>query len=235
MNLCITRLPKGESILFPPSHCPFCGAGLKVWDLIPIFSYLLLKGRCRYCQKPLSPRYLAVEVLSALAFPLFFLKFGPTLSFFFGLTFFSLLAVVTFTDLEQWLIPDKIVLTGIILGLIFAFMEKRLLAALLAMALGGGLVYLIGKGGSLLFKKEALGDGDVTLTLMLGAYLGGLKLLLLALFLSVFLGALFGLALIFLGMKKKSEYIPFAPALSLGALTALFFGEELLRWYLNLL
>lgn len=234
LNLCITRLPQEESILFPPSHCPYCQTRLKFIDLIPILSYLLLRGHCRYCQRPLSIRYLLVEILSALAFPIFFMRFGLSLVFFFYLAFFLLLCLAAFTDLERLLIPDKVTLTGIVLGLIWASLEKKLPSSILAMILGGGLLYLIGRLASFFFKKEALGEGDIKLVLMLGAYLGILKLLV-SLFLSFLLGAVGGIVLLLLRLRKKEEHLPFAPALALGGLVALFFGEKLLRWYLNLL
>jgi leader peptidase (prepilin peptidase)/N-methyltransferase len=240
LNVCIHRLPRGESIVFPGSHCPNCGKGLSPLDLIPVLGFFLLAGRCRYCRSKISFRYPLVEALTAFSFSfIWFYASGNLLNFIFYAAFIALLLLLSFTDLETQVIPDAVSIGGIVLGLTYHFLNgvifsqkgfSPLLSAFLGAAAGYALLYTIGKAGSLFFKKEVMGEGDFYVAAFLGAALG-LKGLLLALFLGYLLAAIFSLALLLAGKIKIGQYIPFGPALALGGVIALFWEQSILSWY----
>ena len=233
-NVCIYRLPQGKSIFFPGSFCPNCSKGIKWYDNIPLLSYIILKGKCRYCKKPISFRYFIVELLTGILFTLTYKKFGISSSFFiYNLLIISLI-IVSFIDIDTFLIPDVIVIPGIFLGLIFSFifseihdMERieSILYSFLGIIFGGGILIFLGFIGKFLFKKEAMGGGDVKLLGMIGSFLGWKSV-----FLTLFFGSLFGtlisLILILLKRKKLDEYVPFGPYLAIGAIISIFIKKS---------
>ena len=230
LNVCISRIPAGESLALPPSHCPKCQHAIRIYDNIPLASYLLLRGRCRDCRARISWQYPVVELLTALLALFLFWKFGLTLKFLSTCLFAGVLIVITFIDLEHWIIPDVLTLPGIPLFLLLAVfvMEVPLLDAILGVLIGGGLLYAIAWGYELLAKREGMGGGDIKLLAMLGAF-GGWKSLFFILFVSSFLGALVGITMMLLKGKDLKYAIPFGPFLSLAALSYLFWGECLHR------
>lgn len=234
LNVCIHRLPRGESIVFPSSHCPACEKKLSLLDLIPILGYFLLGGKCRCCRVKISPRYPLVEFLAAAGFALSWMQAGGNmLDFVFQIIFVSVLLVLFFSDLEQQVIPDSVSFFGIAVGLIYNFLRgpSFFLSAFSGMLIGFCLLYLIGKLGKLWFKKEAMGEGDFYAAAILGAGLGwqgGLLSILLAFLLAGFVSVF----LIISGRVKMGQYIPFGPALAAGGIIALFFGGRIIEWYL---
>ena len=236
LNVCIHRLPRGESIIFPSSHCPNCQNKLSAIDLVPIIGFLLLRGRCRSCRQPIALRYPLVELISGLLFAVSWLTAGgDPISYFFQVIFLSILTIIFFVDLENQVIPDAVSLPGIALGLIRSSVSglNQFISALFGMLLGFGILYLIASLGKWWFKKEAMGEGDWYLGAMLGAYLGWSGVLL-AIFIS-YLAA--GLAAVLLLAGKRArfgEYIPFGPALVFGGIITLFWGGQILNWYLGL-
>jgi leader peptidase (prepilin peptidase)/N-methyltransferase len=235
LNVCIYRLPRQESLVYPGSHCPSCGSPIRPYDNIPILSYLLLRGRCRVCAGRISPRYPFVEALTAgLALALAG-RYGwsPETPIFFVLS--SALIVITFIDLDHQIIPNSITYPGIPLGVAASFFlpEVSLKDSLLGLALGGGILWLV----AVLFKwvrnKEGMGFGDVKLLAMIGAFLGW-KAVLLTLVLSSFVGAVVGYAALRLSGKDAGEPIPFGPFLAMGAVVYMLGGDELVNWYLAL-
>ncbi len=229
----IYRLPRGESIVFPPSRCPRCGHRLSWWENIPILSYFLLKGRCRKCHQPISPRYPLVETTSALLLSSCYLIYGLSLRLLWsGLFTLSLLAVF-FIDLDHQIIPDEIDLPGTLAGLILSPWTIGFIPSLLGGLLGGGGFLLIGLAATRILKKEALGGGDVKLMAMIGTFLGPTGVLFTTFFGSL-LGALVGSLWLKLSGKGKGTPIPFGPFLVIGAYISLFWGQEILRWYLTL-
>ena len=237
LNVCIYRLPRGESVIFPPSACPQCRARLKPWDLVPIFSYLLLRGKCRYCGGKISSRYPLVETISGLAFALIWgVSGGDWINLFFQLLFTSVLIVIFFIDYEHQVIPDAVSVPGIFAGLIYNFLRapfpNPFISALLGMLLGYVLLYGIAAAGKEIFKKEAMGEGDLYLAALLGAFLGWSGVLL-SLFLGCLLAGLVLLVLLPLGKVKMGQYVPFGPALAAGGMITLFLGERIINWYLG--
>lgn len=233
LNVCIYRLPRGDSIIFPPSHCPQCGKRIRPYDNIPLLSFLFLRGRCRFCRKRITPRYFIVELLTALIFGSLYLRFGISGEFFVYLFLCSSLVAVAFIDFENQIIPDKITYPGIVLGLLLnarglPHSFERLRLSLLGIVLGGGLLYLIA-----LASRGNMGGGDIKLGAMLGAFLGW-RYALLSLFGAFLFGSLVGIALIILKMKTRKDYIPFGPYMVAGAIVSIFWGERIIDWYKNI-
>ena len=230
LNVCIYRLPRGESIIHPPSHCPKCQNKILWYDNIPILSYLLLRGKCRHCKGEISLRYPLVEALTGFLF----LSLNLNSEFYFNAFFVSLLIIAFFADQEEQIIPDEIIYLGIPAALLYATLRGRIAEAVIGSTLGFLLLFLVQKLGAFLFKKEALGGGDIKLAALLGAQLLWQGLLL-SLILGYLIGAGEALLLLALRRKKWGEYIAFGPALVTGALVTLFFGQQIIEFYFKLL
>lgn len=230
LNVCISRIPAGKSLALPPSHCPKCLHAIRFYDNIPLISYLLLGGKCRDCRTGISYQYPLVELVTALLALFLFWEFGPTLKFLVTFLFAAVLLIITFIDLEHWIIPDVLTLPGIPIFLLLAVfvMDLPLLEAILGILIGGGILYAIAWGYELLAKREGMGGGDIKLLAMLGAFCGW-KSLFFILFVSSFLGALVGITVMLVKGKDLKYAVPFGPFLSLAALGYLFWGEYLLR------
>ncbi|MCL5982108.1 MAG: prepilin peptidase [Firmicutes bacterium] len=229
LNVCICRLPRGESIVFPPSKCPSCGRRLGVAELVPVFSWLWQRGRCRGCQVPVSWRYPLVELLTGFTFLLLLYRLGPTAAFAVSAAFFACLIVIAFIDLTHQLIPNRlvIVLSGMA-AVRQVFWPEVPLGSAVWGALTGSLLLL----ALALLTKGGMGGGDVKLMLPLGFYAGlpGTLLLLLLAFIS---GGLVGGALLLLKIKGRKDAIPFGPFLCTAALVTALAGRQILDWYLN--
>lgn len=235
LNVCIFRLPKEESIIWPGSHCPHCNKPIQFYDNIPIFSYIFLNGKCRYCKKSISIQYPLVEGITALSSLLMFMKFGPSLSYLFYFAFVAALIVITVIDLYHQIIPDVISLPGIGVGLLASLILPQItfLNSLIGVLLGGGSLFLVAYCYQWLFKREGMGGGDVKLLAMIGAFLGW-QAVILTIFLSSFIGAISGILIMVLKGKDSKYAIPFGPFLSLGAVISLFYGQNIINWYLYL-
>ena len=239
LNVCIHRIPAGESIIWPASHCPKCQHQLSPLDLIPILSYLFLRGRCRFCKKTISARYPLVELLSGgsfLAVNYFYPALAQPMEFVFLVVFMMLLIIISLIDFEHQLIPDAAVVSGVIFGLAFNLLHgmTAFINALFGAGLGFAALFAIAKIGKFFFKKEAVGEGDLYLAAFIGAYLGW-QWLLLALFLAYLLAGFVAAVLLALGKVKVDSYVPFGPALAAGGAIALFFGEPIINWYFHFL
>lgn len=233
LNVCIIRLPKEESIITPGSHCPHCKKAIKFYDNVPLVSYLLLGGKCRYCKNTISFQYPLVEGITALSSLFLFMRFGPSLSYLVYFAFVTALIVITVIDLYHQIIPDIISLPGIGIGLLASliFPHIAFLDSLIGILLGGGSLFLVATLYQWFFKREGMGGGDVKLLAMIGAFLGW-KAVILTILLSSLIGSISGIIIMVLKGKDFKYAIPFGPFLSLGAVIALFFGENIIRWYL---
>ena len=235
LNVCIYRLPKEESIIWPRSHCPTCKKMIKFYDNIPLISYLLLRGKCRYCKGSISLQYPLVEGITALSSLFLIMKFGPSLSYLFYFAFVAALIGITVIDLYHQIIPDVISLPGIGVGLLASLIIPQItfFNSLMGILLGGGSLFLVASLYQWIFKREGMGGGDVKLLAMIGAFLGW-KAVILTILLSSLIGSITGITIMILKGKGFKYAIPFGPFLSLGAVIALFYGESLMRWYLYL-
>lgn len=231
LNVCIYRIPKGESISFPPSHCPKCETRLKPMDLIPILSYIFSKGKCRYCGEKISPQYPIVELLNGLIYLVLYMKYGLTLYFFKYAILASLLIVISFIDLKYQIIPDRLNLLCLLVGIFFtlSYGNKWLIVnSSLGLFTGGGMFLLIA-----IVTKGAMGGGDIKLMGALGFCLGW-KYILLTTLLSFVIGAIISIALLAFKIKGRKDYIPFGPFISIAAIATMTYGKEIIEWYLRL-
>ncbi|MTI48216.1 MAG: prepilin peptidase [Firmicutes bacterium] len=229
LNVCIYRIPNKQSIAYPPSHCPKCDTSLKPVDLIPVISYFLNKGKCRYCGEPISPQYPIVEIMNGLLYLILYLKFGLSLIFVKYAILTSLLIVVSFIDYKFEIIPNGLMIFGIIIGLIFNIMNfnTSFVNGIIGLFLGGGIFLIIAFIGP-------MGGGDIKLMGVLGLIFGGKGILLIAL-LSFIIGAISSIILILIGVKGRKDTIPFGPFISIAAVVTMLYGNEILRMYLEII
>jgi len=235
LNVCCDRLPVGESLLvYPPSHCSACQRRLSPKDLIPVFSYLWLRGRCRYCQASIPRRILWVEVSTAVLFGFAYWQYGLSIELPVILFYFCLFIVLLVIDLEHGLILNKIVYPALAVALLISifFPPSKIVPDIGQAAIGGGiglvlflLVVLISRGG--------MGWGDVKLAALIGL-VTGFPLVFVALLIGIILGGLVAVLLLSLKIKKRKEAIPFGPFLSLATIVTLLWGSNILSWYLGL-
>ncbi|MCP3177415.1 prepilin peptidase [Desulfuromonas sp. KJ2020] len=234
LNVCIYRVPAGESVISPPSRCPKCDAGIRWYQNIPVLSWFFLRGRCASCKAPISGRYPAVEALTGGLFVLVLWTFEFQAATLVYWIFVSALVVITFIDLDHQIIPDVISLPGIPVGFVCSFFVPWLswTDSLLGILIGGGSLYLVAFLYELLTKKEGMGGGDIKLLAMIGAFLGW-KAVFPVIFFSSLLGTLVGVP-VMLAQKADSRLaIPFGPFLALGSLIYLFWGYAIISWYLS--
>lgn len=235
LNVCILRWgaePK-ESVVRPASRCPKCGFGLAWFDNIPILSWLFLRGRCRRCGEPISIQYPLIELATALLWAFMAWRMGSTLEALRGAVFGTILLGIALTDARAYIIPDEFTWGGLVLGLLFALAGglPGLGQALLGGALGFGVLWVVGVVGTWMLKQEAMGGGDIKMMAMVGAFLGWKGVLL-----TIFLGALLG-SLIFvpLALAGRKPLVPFGIFLALGAGAAYLVGPSIYAWYVGML
>lgn len=235
LNVCIYRLPLGRSIVTPHSYCPSCKHPIKWYDNVPLISYLVLLGRCRNCKKRIPVRYFIVELVTALSGCVLLYYFSLGAPFFAYALFTLMLITIIFIDIEHQEIPDVLSIPGIFLGMILMTVlqldssgsyARSLLNSALGVLAGGGSMFLLGLIGEAVFKKEALGGGDVKLMAMIGAFLGW-KLAGLTFFLAPVLGSGIGL---FMKIRFKKEEIAYGPYLSIGGFISLLYGDKILKY-----
>ncbi|MEA3432798.1 MAG: prepilin peptidase [candidate division WOR-3 bacterium] len=222
LGVVIYRLPrKLLPIGLSRSVCPQCGQGIRWYDNVPILSYILLGGRCRFCRSRISIKYLLIELITAFLFLLTYYQFGINIKTLSLLVLFSILIAVSFIDLNTRKIPDVLTLPGMIAGLAISFWTISVLKSAVGIAVGVGVLWIVAIIGKLLLKQEAMGGGDIKLLGMVGAFLGPLGALL-----TLFFGALVGVV-VSVPMRKKR--VPFGPFLSTGAFIAALWGERIIN------
>lgn len=236
LNVVIHRLPIGESIVTPRSRCPACRKEIPWYWNMPLVSYLLLRGKCSNCGIHISLRYPLVELITAILFTLAAALQPEYLAWPFHFYFLGAVVACTFIDYDHWILPDKITLPGIVIGLVSAFFvpEHGIISALLGTLFGGGILYLVAWGYLALTGKEGLGGGDIKYLAMVGAFLGVQGAMITLIFGSM-VGSVVGIFLMLLKGKKGETAIPFGPFLAGGSLLAFFFGEPVWRWYFGFL
>lgn len=226
-NVLIHRLPKGESVVWPGSHCPNCKKRLRAPDLIPVLSFLFLKGRCRYCRAAISPQYPLVEVLSGAGYWLVYRHYGLSLEALAGCILVTILLCAAFADLQTGLIPDRLTYPGILTGLILAWFTIGVKNSLLG-ALGFALFFFV----IAIASKGGMGGGDIKLAGVIGTFLGWQGALVTFVLASV-LGGLAAGCLLVSGKADRKSAIRFGPYLALGAFIALIWGRQIIAFYLE--
>jgi leader peptidase (prepilin peptidase)/N-methyltransferase len=231
LNVVIYRLPRGQSLVSPPSACPGCGTRIRPIDNIPVLSWILLGGKCHKCRAPISIQYPIVELTTGLLFLVvaWITPVGPLLAA--RLLFVVMLVVLFGIDLHHQILPNVITLPGIAIGFLFSLVAPPgWVDSLIGIALGGGTLYAIAAAYYAVRREEGLGMGDVKMLAMIGAFLGW-KAVLVTLILSSFAGALVGIGIIALSRGNLRLALPFGTFLSLGAIAAMIVGEPLVQWY----
>jgi len=255
LNVCILRIPAGESIVLPASHCPKCGKAIAPYDNVPVLSWLVLRGKCRSCKAPISWMYPVVEFLTGALFAACAAAFGLTLATGKWAVFCALVLVLAVTDLRERILPDKVNLTGGILGLAWSgavpvgdgtalWLSNRMFEfppparalsvvdSLVGAAVGAGILWLFAEGYFRLRGREGMGLGDVKMMGMAGTFLGA-KAVLLTIMAGAVLGSVLGLAFMVFQRKGGDYELPFGLFLAAGGLLAVFFGPPLLLWYFS--
>jgi len=234
LNVCIHRLPRRESLLWPASHCPACSRPLAWFENIPVVSWLVLRGRCRVCRAQISMMYQAIELTTAVLFAAMYAMHGIQPLLVARVLFGCALVVLFVIDLRHRILPDLITLPGIAAGFgASLLLPPGPVASLLGIALGGGILFALSEAYYRLRGHEGLGMGDVKMLAMIGAFLGW-RLVLVTLFLASFSGSLVGLVLIASGRGSLKSQLPFGAFLAASALVSAFGGAPLLTWYLSL-
>jgi leader peptidase (prepilin peptidase) / N-methyltransferase len=256
LNVCISRLPKGKSVVKPRSRCPLCGKHIKPYDNIPVLSYFFLAGKCRNCKAKISPVYPAVELLTGLLFLACYLVFGLSLLTVKWAAFSAILVVLIFTDWRERILPDVVNFTGLGIALALSFfvrpedgtaawLANRMFEfpppapaisfadALIGAAVGGGVLWLVGEAYFRLRGREGMGFGDVKMMLMAGAFLG-LRRTVLTILAGSLLGAILGVIFIVASRKESTYELPFGTFLGAAALLVVFFGTPVVTWYQSL-
>ncbi len=229
LNVCIVRLPAEQSVVSPPSRCPRCGRPVQWFENLPVFSWLLLGGKCKGCREPISIMYPLVELSVGLLWAGAALRYGFNLTGLTAALFGALLLGIALTDAREYIIPNEFTWGGLIIGLILSAAGglHALLLALLGAAVGFAILWLVGVVGKLAFKEEAMGGGDIKMMAMVGAFLGWQGVLL-----TIFLGAVFG-TLIFLPLALigRKKLVPFGVFLAVGAAVTFLLGPAIIQWY----
>jgi leader peptidase (prepilin peptidase)/N-methyltransferase len=230
LNVVIHRLPRDESLVLGRSKCPSCGSTIRMYDNIPVLSYLLLRGRCRDCAERISLRYPLVELASGFATALNFHMYGPGVAFLWSSSFLLLLLAMAVIDGMHMILPDELTFNGFVLGLGLSLAggPVPLREAIMGSVMGGGFLFLVSIVGGLIAKKEVMGEGDIKMMAMVGAYLGWKGALL-----TIFLGSLLG-TLVFgpISLRRK-VLVPFGVFLAVGGCASLYFENRLIELYFH--
>ncbi|MCY6484588.1 prepilin peptidase [Clostridium aestuarii] len=231
LNVCIYRIPREESISYPPSHCTNCGQMIKPYDLIPVISYMVLKGKCRHCGMKISIRYPIIELFTGIVFLLIYSNYGFSIELLKFTILGCFLIVIGIIDFDTTDVYFKVTMSGILIGVIFLcvysyYYTYNINSYILGALIGGGFISVI------ILTTHGMGWGDAEICALIGLYLGW-KLTILAMFLSVILGAVVGIVLILTKKKSSKDYIPFGPYIAIGAMISVLWGYKILLWYFN--
>ncbi len=255
LNVCIHRIPRKESVVFPGSHCPSCGTPIRPYDNVPVLSYLWLRGRCRFCKGTISPRYPFVEMLTSLAFYACSVAWDFSPPTFVNSLFLAIILALVFIDFDHQILPNILTLPGIVIGILASPLQSEAfyrdplshsaasallsnspevvlpwVGATLGSLLGGGFLYIPAFLYKAIRKKQGLGMGDVKMMAMVGAFLGW-RMAFLTVFAGSVLGSIVGVSLVLFRGESLQTKLAFGTFLGSGAVLALFFGVSILRWY----
>ena len=233
LNVCIYRIPRKESIIFPSSHCPNCSTPLKWYELVPVFSFLVQGGKCRYCREKISLQYPLIELLNGFLYILAYQNFGLSIDLIFYCSIISILVIISVIDYYTQTIPDSLVLVLLIISIIHKITlyllygtSPQILNSSLGLLISGGLFLLVA-----IISKGGMGGGDIKLIAVLGFILG-FRRIFLNIFISFVIGAIISIFLLAFKVKNRKDPIPFGPFLCIAFVITLFWGNELINWYL---
>lgn len=229
MNVCIYRIPRGESIYYPPSHCTYCGKRIKPYDMIPIVSFIFLLGKCRYCKKKISPVYPALELTNAALYVSLYYIYGLNMEFFKYAVFVSISIVIGFIDYRTENVYLNTILFGTVSGILFLIYDAinymNITTYIYGAALGASILIVI------IILTHAMGTGDAEICFLCGLFCG-VKLTLFILFLSFIIGGTAGVLLVTAKKKKRTDYIPFGPSIAAASIISVIAGKRIIMWYM---
>jgi leader peptidase (prepilin peptidase) / N-methyltransferase len=233
-NVCIHRIPRGKSVVMPPSHCPACGTHIRWFDNIPVLSYVLLRGRCRDCRVTISPRYLLVEVFTALIWCLAWWQAGSIWQFVDWALLFTILIIVSLIDRDHGIIPNPLSLGGMVLGVLLAIVspERGVFAAVTGLLVPALVLAGIRWFGGRVLHRESMGVGDVKLAAMIGAFLGW-QLALMALYAGFCFAAIWVLPVLLVKGRHELGAVRMGPFFAAGTLASAWYGMEIWLWILG--
>lgn len=236
LNVCIYRIPREESIVFPPSHCTSCGTPLRWYNLIPVLSYIYQRGKCCYCGEKISLQYPLIELLNGFIYLIMYYSFGFSIDFIFYSIIFSILIVISFIDIKFQIIPDSLNIILLILSIMYKTLQHTLygispniINSSLGLIISGGIFLLIA-----ILSKGGMGGGDIKLIGVLGFILG-IKFSLLNIFLSFILGAIISIFLLLFKIKGRKDPIPFGPFICIAFMIVTLCGEKIIYWYITII
>lgn len=233
LNVCIYRIQREESVSFPPSHCTSCGYNLKAVDLIPVISYMFLRGKCRKCKESISIKYPIVELINGIMYVVLFSKFGLSYTFIFSAIFFSNLLVISLIDLESKEIYLSTIIFGLVLGIFYNLVSyftfgENIINSVLGGIIGYGIIMLI------VILTRGMGEGDAEIAGICGLFLG-IKGIVLALFIAIVTAGIVGSIILLLKLKDKKSEIAFGPYIALGTVITMLYGSRIMEIYFILL
>ena len=236
LNVVIYRLPEHQSIVSPGSHCPHCGKPIKPYDNIPLVSYIILRGRCRYCANRISVRYPAVELITGLLAAGLFVKYGLTIDLMVFFIFSAGLTAISFIDIDHGIIPNTLSYPGIIIGFASSFFVSinNPISSIIGILTGAGILFVTAFTYKAVTGVEGMGMGDVKLMAAIGAFLGW-EAAIFTVIISACIGALAGVTLILFAGKGRRYAIPYGPFISASAVVYLFYGHALIAMYLRMI
>ena len=231
LNVCIYRIPKNQSLSFPPSHCTSCNSKIKAYDLIPVLSYICLKGKCRSCSEKISLRYPVIELLTGVLFGALYIEYGLSFLFIKYAVLVCFLIVIGMINFDTTDVYFSTIILGIIAAVGFLiygyFLNLSVTTFLCGGLLGGGII------GIIILLTHGMGWGDAQISFLVGLFLG-FKLTVLMLFLSFIIGGFTGITLMLLKKKSRKDYIAFGLFIAVGAVTCALLGEKIIMLYLNM-
>lgn len=237
LNVCIYRIPKGESVVLPPSHCTNCGNEIKWYDLVPVISYIFLRGKCRYCKEEISLRYPFIELITGVIFLALYIEYGLSFTFLKYIILVVFLIVIGMIDFDTTDVYFSTTISGSVTGAILVMVgffyshgsfSADIVPYILGAAVGGGTIAII------ILITGGMGWGDAEICLLCGIFLG-FKYTLVMLFLAFIIGAVIGIILVITKRKSRKDYIPFGPFIALAGIISILFGEKLFVWYMAII
>jgi len=238
LNVCIYRIPRGESIAYPPSHCTSCGSNIKPYDLIPVFSWIFLRGKCRGCGEKISARYASVELATAILFLLTYFQYGVSIDLMRYLIFIPFLIVIAMIDYDTMDVYTTTTWLAIGLGIVLLgvnfYLGLPVLTYIYGGMLGAGIITFIILLSKLILGTEGMGWGDAEICGLCGLFLG-FKLTFVMIFFSFIIGGVIGVYLLRFKKKNGRSEMPFGPSIIMAAFLIIIYGDRILNWYLNII
>ncbi|APH16274.1 type IV leader peptidase family protein [Clostridium sporogenes] len=231
LNVCIYRIPKGESIIYPPSYCEKCGVNIQLYDLIPVISYMILRGKCRFCKSKISLRDPLIELITGILFLSMYYLCGLNLNFIKYIIFVSFIIIIGLIDLDTTDVYSKTTISAMIIGVICILIEKFYFGYGIKTYIYAVLLCIVAIG-TIIFTTKGMGSGDLDIYIVVSLFLG-FKITAMTIFFSFVFGTLIGILLIVSKRKSRKDYIPFGPFIAMASIFSILFGDKVFLLYIS--